>query len=183
MSFDCGEGILFKKVLLSGRNEQAMKFYEANEYQGKVNAIFTSLSSDLSKVLPHARIEHIGASSIPNSVSKGDIDVFVGVEQKDFEEALEKIKLLGFHEKNDTLRTNELCMLITDKYNYDVAVQLVANNSQFEDFIQFRDFMRQRPDLVDELNILKRKSEGMSPEKYREVKSKWVENIINQYLS
>jgi len=109
-------------------------FFEAKDYQPKVNKIFLDLKKSLLQLLPNVQIEHIGASSIPNAVSKGDLDVYVGVEEELFLQALEKIKSLGFTEKKDTLRTNELCMLITHKYNYDVAIQLVVKGSEFEDF-------------------------------------------------
>lgn len=159
-----------------------MIFYEASEYQEKVNTIYQDLYRDLLKILPMARIEHVGASSVENSVSKGDLDVFVGVEKKDFKEALEKIKTLNFYEKQGTLRTEDLCMLITEKYNYDVAVQLVTNNTEYDFFIKFRDFMRVRPDLVKKLNALKRKSEGLSPDDYRALKSQWIEKVFQKYL-
>jgi GrpB-like predicted nucleotidyltransferase (UPF0157 family) len=159
-----------------------MKFYEQSEYEEKVNSIFELLKRDLLENKISSRVEHIGASSISGSVSKGDLDVFVGVEKENFNHALEGIKELGFYEKEDTLRTDELCMLVTDKYNHDVAIQLVVNGSEFEYFISFRDFMRAHPKLVEELNQLKRDCAGLESDDYRSVKSKWVEKIIKQYI-
>ena len=63
-----------------------------------------------------------------------------------------------------------------------VAVQLVVNGSQFEDFITFRDLLRFNSKLLDEYNNLKRDSSGMSSEKYREKKSIWVENILKKHI-
>ena len=69
-------------------------------------------------------------------------------------------------------------MMVTDKYNYDVAIQIVVNGSEFEDFIKFRDFMMTRPDLVEELNVLKRSCSDFTPDEYRAKKSNWVEGIL-----
>lgn len=155
-----------------------MKFYEPAEYQERVEKLFERVKSDIFNSVAFSRFEHIGASSIKNSVSKGDLDIFVGVDRDRFNEAIAKLKEHGFYEKSNTLRTDELCMLITEKYNYDVALQVVVNGSEFEDFIVFRDFMLQRPDLVEELNQLKRTCRSLESEQYRKIKSEWVENII-----
>lgn len=72
-------------------------------------------------------------------------------------------------------------MMVTDKYNYDVAIQIVVNGSEFENFIKLRDLLNSRPDLVEELNVLKRNCRGFSPEKYRELKSNWVEKVLSKY--
>lgn len=157
-----------------------MKFYEANEYQDKVNSIFDELSEELKRVLPDARVEHIGSSAIEGAVSKGDLDVFVGVNQSDFVASLDKVKGLGFVEKMGTLRTDSLCMLVTDKFNHDVAIQLVANASEFEDFLRFKELMQSRPSLVLEYNELKRGSVHLTEDDYREKKSKWIEEVLSK---
>lgn len=158
-----------------------MKFYEADHYQPKANAIFVLLKNDLNQSLKVARIEHIGSSSIVGAISKGDLDVFVGVLAENFEKSLETIKRLGFIEKQGTLRTESLCMLVTDKYQHDVAIQLVVNGSQFEDFVRFRNILNQNPQLVIEYNILKQESEGMEPSSYRAKKSLFIERVLNSF--
>ncbi len=159
-----------------------MEFLGRETYQAKVNELFLTIKKDITHLLSNCRFEHIGGSSIKGAVSKGDLDIFVGVNQEQFESIIMDLKNVGFTEKQGTLRTNQLCMLVTDKYNHDVALQVVVNGSEFENFLKFRDLMNSRPELVSEMNMFKRQCHGFSPEKYREVKSKWVENIINQYL-
>lgn len=159
-----------------------MKFYESSEYQEKVGKLFDQVKREIYPMIPYVRFEHIGASSIKGSVSKGDLDIFIGVSNDMFQATLNTLLKAGFREKQDTLRTDELCMMITDKYNHDVALQVVVNGSEFEDFIMFRDFMITRPDLVEELNHLKRSSKGLDPDDYRQRKSEWVENIFKKYL-
>lgn len=161
--------------------KELMIFLEPEEYQEKVNSLFKRVKADLEKKLDINRLEHIGASSIKSSVSKGDLDIFLGVESEMLNSTIKNLTRIGFVEKKDTLRTDELCMMTIDRYNHDVAIQVVVNGSEFEDFIKFRDFMISRPDLVEELNTLKRSCEGFTLEEYREVKSAWVENIISKY--
>ncbi len=57
-----------------------MKFYPAEQYQAACNELFVRYERDIKTLIPNARVEHVGASSIPFAVSKGDLDIFVGVE-------------------------------------------------------------------------------------------------------
>ena len=155
-----------------------MKFLKPEFYQDKVNTIFKDLKKDLLDKIPYCRVEHVGSSAIPGTISKGDLDVFVGIDQDKFENALVQIKDLGFIEKQDTLRTQSLCMLITDKYNHDVAVQLVANHSEWEDFLLFRDLLRSNPILVEEYNQLKLECVDLNENDYRLKKSQWIESLL-----
>ncbi|RXJ71540.1 hypothetical protein CS022_20720 [Veronia nyctiphanis] len=155
-----------------------MKFLESKDYQKKCWQHFERYSSEIKSLIPDARVEHIGASSIPEAISKGDLDIFVGVEPEDLEQAVISLKALGFEEKIDTLRTPKLCMLESTIGN-DVALQVVANGSEFECFLAFRDSLRADASLVKQYNQLKRTCEGYSHDAYREKKSGFIENVLS----
>jgi GrpB-like predicted nucleotidyltransferase (UPF0157 family) len=65
----------------------------------------------------------------------------------------------------------------------DVAFQVVANDSEFEGFLHFRDKLREDPKLVDEYNHLKRSCEGFKQDKYRRRKSDFIEKIMKLHES
>ncbi|WP_299128889.1 GrpB family protein [uncultured Vibrio sp.] len=154
-----------------------MKFYPAEQYQTACHEMFARYERDIRKLIPNARVEHVGASSIPSAVSKGDLDIFVGVELGELEDAIERLTTLGFTEKLDTLRTPELCMLESTSGD-DVALQVVANGSEFECFLRFRDKLRTNPALVQQYNTLKMSCEGWPHEEYREKKSTFIEHVL-----
>ena len=156
-----------------------MKFYTAEEYLPKVLSIFEHVSRELKETLNNFELEHIGSSAIHGAISKGDLDILVKVSASSFEEALEKIKTLGFYEKQGTLRTACLCMLSTDRFNHDVAIQLIVKNSEFEMFVEFKDKLNQNPRLVDEYNLLKQNSIDLTPEDYRKKKSLFIDSVLN----
>ena len=155
-----------------------MEFAESLEFFSRNENIFISLKKELMPILPVARIEHIGSSSVKGAISKGDLDVFIGVHQSSFEMGVEKVKTIGFYEKDGTLKTESLRMMITDKYREDVAIQIVANGSEFECFIQFRDILRSSVELVEEYNRLKLECKGMSHDEYRDIKSSFIEGVL-----
>jgi GrpB-like predicted nucleotidyltransferase (UPF0157 family) len=154
-----------------------LKKYE--DYSERTNELFAKLSEDIRSILPQARIEHIGSSSIPGSLSKGDLDVFIGIDQSFFNQALSLIKSLGFYDKEGTFRSNELCMLVTDKFNYDVAIQLVSNGSEFEDFLKFRDILKMNKKLVEEYNEIKFLAQSSGENEYRQRKDIFISRVLN----
>ncbi|RYZ81955.1 MAG: GrpB family protein [Proteobacteria bacterium] len=144
----------------------------------QVPKIYEILSVELSTLLPHAKIDHIGSTSIAGALTKGDLDILVRVQKSDFETTLLEIKEIGFTEKFGTLRTPSLCMLVTEKYDWDVAIQLVEAGSQFEDFLKFRDRLNADPALVNEYNQLKLSASGADPVEYRAKKSTFIERVL-----
>ncbi|WP_345848835.1 GrpB family protein [Shewanella algae] len=85
------------------------------------------------KYTTSSKVEHIGSSSIPMAISKGDLDIFIGVDAIEFERSIELLKKIGFREVIDTLRTSELCMLESVRGD-NVALQVVVNGSIYEFF-------------------------------------------------
>ncbi|EHN67977.1 GrpB family protein [Aliivibrio fischeri] len=154
-----------------------MKFFKSDEYQTKCLEQYEYYRSEVLKLLPTARVEHIGASSIPGLISKGDLDIFIGVEVSEISNSILTLEQLGFEEKLNTLRTNELCMM--ESLSSDVSFQIVSNGSEFESFLHFRDKLRAAPELVSEYNELKRRCTGFSQTDYRKVKSKFITRVLD----
>jgi GrpB-like predicted nucleotidyltransferase (UPF0157 family) len=156
-----------------------MKLQKYDDYSKLTDEIFSILSKEIKLVLPQARVEHIGSSSIAGSISKGDLDVFVGIDHSEFNHALLLIKSLGFYEKEGTFRSSELCMLVTDKFNYDVAIQLVSNDSEFEDFLKFKEILKMNKKLVEEYNEIKTQAQFLDSDEYRKRKDIFITRILN----
>lgn len=156
---------------------KVMKFFISEQYQPACHKCFNLYQNKIKQLLPNARVEHIGASSIPHAISKGDLDIFVGVEADDLEGAVKVLKSLGFDEKLDTLRTDSLCML-ESLGEQDVALQVVANGTEFECFLTFRDQLRANPDLVQHYNNLKLSCVSLADDDYRIRKSLFIEQIL-----
>ena len=157
-----------------------MKFLEPEAYQPLARELFHQLSAVIRNALPASRIEHIGSSSIEGAVSKGDLDIFVGVEQEEFEAAIAAINSLGFGIKTGSFRNETLCPFESDAYPLPVGLQLVANRSEFECFLTFRDRMNADADLRSEYNQLKQRAGDLSDDEYRRVKSQFIENVLNR---
>ncbi|MBJ8433257.1 MULTISPECIES: GrpB family protein [Acinetobacter] len=155
-----------------------MIFLEPEQYQERCAQLFNSYQKDISTLLPFAKIEHIGSSAIPNAISKGDLDIYIEVMPEQFEFAIEQLKTLNFIEKQNTLRTHELCML-ESLNNDDVAFQIVVSGSIFTFFLAFKNKLINSPTLVNEYNELKLQCSHLDPDQYRTIKSDFINRVLN----
>ena len=60
---------------LGGSFGGAMKFLLPDEYQPAATHLFERVAEEVSRRVPDARIEHVGASAVPGAFSKGDLDI------------------------------------------------------------------------------------------------------------
>ncbi|MFA3082967.1 MULTISPECIES: GrpB family protein [Acinetobacter] len=155
-----------------------MIFLEPEQYQQRCTQLFNSYQKEISTLLPFAKIEHIGSSAIPNAISKGDLDIYVEVKSDQFEFAIEQLKTLNFIEKQNTLRTHELCML-ESLNDDDVAFQIVVSGSIFTFFLAFKNKLIESPTLVNEYNQLKLQCSHLDPDQYRTIKSDFINRVLN----
>jgi GrpB-like predicted nucleotidyltransferase (UPF0157 family) len=155
-----------------------MKIYPPENYQPYAQKVFHEVQAALQPLLPSAKIEHIGSSSIPGAASKGDIDICVAVSAFEFDTALAKLKALGYAIKADTLRTSQLCMLESPRTDISLAIQLIEKDSPFEFFLKFRDALIDNPDLVAQYNALKRQFVDQGDEIYRDEKAKFIKAVL-----
>ena len=155
-----------------------MIFLESEQYQQKCIQLFNSYKKDISTLLPFAKVEHIGSSAIPHAISKGDLDIYIEVMPEQFEFAINQLKTLNFIEKQNTLRTQELCML-ESLNNDDVAFQVVVADSVFTFFLTFRNKLIDSPLLVHEYNQLKLQCSHLDPDQYRAIKSDFINRVLN----
>lgn len=154
-----------------------MVFLEPEQYQQRCAQLFNSYHKDISSLLPFAQIEHIGSSAIPNAISKGDLDIYIEVKPEHFEFAIAQLKTLNFIEKQNTLRTHELCML-ESLNNDDVAFQIVVTDSVFTFFLTFRNKLIDSPLLVNEYNQLKLECSHLDHDQYRTIKAGFINRVL-----
>jgi GrpB-like predicted nucleotidyltransferase (UPF0157 family) len=156
-----------------------MKFLAPGVYQPVAWLTYHQIREQILTVLPSARIEHIGSSSMEGTVSKGDLDVFVSVSKKSFEHAIAVLQSLRFTIKENTLRTDELCPFESFEYPLEVGLQLVAAGSSFENFLHFRDRIKSDDELRNRYNQMKFDATGLAPDDYRKIKSRFIESVLS----
>ncbi|HJZ37763.1 MAG TPA: GrpB family protein [Solirubrobacterales bacterium] len=64
---------------------ESIPLIREEEIRGRVAAIFGRRRAELDGMLPGARIEHVGSTAVPGSLTKGDLDICVIVAGEEFE--------------------------------------------------------------------------------------------------
>lgn len=151
-----------------------ISYEETHSLAGKV---YLYLEEEPLKLFPFADIQHIGSTSIPGSLSKGDIDINVRIKPENFKEVVSKLKEL--YEVNQPENWTGNFASFKDDKNYDlpVGIQLTIIDSPDDFFVEQRDRLIQNKKLLDELNKLKQQYEGKTMEEYRKVKSEFFEKL------
>lgn len=154
-----------------------VNFKPSEDFRISAEKLFKQEKSRILGSLPKADVQHIGASSIPGTITKGDLDINVRVAREDFKKAVELLKKL--YEINQPENwSGDFASFKKDGYfDIDLGVQLVVIYSKSDDFVKIRNLLRDRSDLVEKYNEMKIKFEGKSMEEYRKEKAEFFENL------
>lgn len=129
------------------------------------------------RVLPEADIQHVGSTAIPNSLTKGDLDIQVRVKVQHFPKAVEELSNL-YDTNEGSVKTGDFRAFEDNSETPSLGVQLTVIGSEFDFFWKFRDVLIMNDDYRVEYDILKRKFGGRDMEEYRDAKDVFFEKIM-----
>lgn len=158
-----------------------MEFIAPHIYQPQLTLLFKNYKQQILSLIPHATVEHIGSSAISNAYSKGDLDILVSVSSQHFESSIEKLKILNFIEQQNTFCSHQLCMLVSKKKNEDIAFQVMTDDSPYLCFLTFTNILNKHQHLVFQYNKLKLLCKHLKEDEYREIKSRFIMQVLHQY--
>lgn len=73
-----------------------MKKYIFRKYSKISPKLYRKKKIKIKKILPKARIEHIGSTAVPKLGGKGIIDILIGVAKKNILKTKKKLQILGY---------------------------------------------------------------------------------------
>lgn len=129
------------------------------------------------RMLPEADIQHVGSTAIPNSLTKGDLDIQVRVKVQHFPKAVEELSNL-YDTNEGSVKTGDFRAFEDNSETPSLGVQLTVIGSEFDFFWKFRDVLIMNDDYRVEYDILKRKFGGRDMEEYRDAKDVFFEKIM-----
>ncbi|AVT76943.1 hypothetical protein RPPS3_28800 [Rhodopseudomonas palustris] len=140
--------------------------------------LFAAVQQQLVAVLPKTcELLHIGATSVPGCLTKGDLDIVVRVERKDFQ-ATEAALAARYARNSGSVRTNEFAAFEDDASTPHLGIQLTVKGGAFDVFHRFADALRADPALVRRYNELKLAYDGQPMDRYRGAKDAFVTDAL-----
>lgn len=151
-------------------------FLIRNVEPDKIEAAYAQIEAELRGLLPDGvAIHHIGSTSIPGSLTKGDLDVCVRVTTHAFR-TCEEILASHYPRNTASVRTESFSSFGDDT----VGIQLVVAGSELDGFLDFRDALEANPALIAAYNALKQSWHGKDMTPYREAKAAFIEKVLTQ---
>ena len=147
--------------------------YKFIPYDSVYPGLFEKEKVFLKKILSNKIIvEHFGSTAVPGLGGKGVIDIYLLVEKELMKIASKILCDHGYEYKKNTGDENRWFHQINKKhgdksYHYHIHLSFFGNKN-FEDCIDFRDYLRTNPEAVKKYSQIKQKA------------SKNIESIIDK---
>ena len=160
-----------------------VRIIDPSDVLSDVEKVFSEEKIKILLLLPTADVEHIGGTSIPGLLTKGDLDINVRVEAGEYGAAVEVLKSMYDINQSENWADGDYASFKSDKLKVDFGVQLTVKGAPHDFFLKFRDILRANPALVGELNALKQSFEGKPMDDYRKAKGEFIEKVLAQQAS
>jgi len=150
-------------------------FDDVNAHREKAERLFAVVEERVRQVVPEAVVEHVGSTSLPDGLTKGDLDVQVRVEAGVYEHA--RGELAAVYAPNPGGFTEEGCSFKDDATDPPLGVHLTIIGGKSDIQHRQRDVLRARPDLRADYDALKRTFQGGDMDEYRNAKDVFFNRV------
>jgi GrpB-like predicted nucleotidyltransferase (UPF0157 family) len=152
-----------------------IRLVREEEIRERVAAIFARHQAGLEAMLPGARVEHVGSTAVPGSLTKGDLDVCVIVGGWEFERASRVLAAHFAIHQPENWSATLASFTAPSEDGVDVGVQLVpAGSSDERAFVGWRDRLLADPELRARYDELKRHHQADGIDAYRAAKGRLI---------
>jgi GrpB-like predicted nucleotidyltransferase (UPF0157 family) len=159
----------------------SIRIRREEELRVAVAAAFETHRARISALLPDAEIEHVGSTSIPGALTKGDLDLLVRVEVTEFEMAVQAVRAMYAVHQPENWTPTYASFVDPAASDLPVGVQVAVRGSADDRlFGPFREAMIADPALLAAYNRLKLDLDGEDYEHYTEAKGAFVEEVLGR---
>ena len=144
-----------------------------------VQRIFLSHKKILEGLLVknYISISHVGGTSIPGALTKGDVDIQIRASHKNITH-IQKVMGVNYVVKNPEIWTDSFCVYkCEDVLPVDIIV--VVENTEYDTHLKAREILMENPLLLQEYNDLKITLLKTDVELYRKKKYEFFKRITN----
>ena len=156
----------------------AIELTKASTLTAQVDAILAIIRPRISALLPDADIEHIGATAIPEAITKGDLDIMVRVASKDFAVAIGRLKTIFPIKQPENWNDSFASFGDDHAYPLPLGIQLVVKDSESDFFVFIREYLTQTPTALQRYNELKQLNASLGSEAYWQAKNQFFSEVL-----
>jgi GrpB-like predicted nucleotidyltransferase (UPF0157 family) len=157
-------------------------FAPTQSYLQTVQALFEQHRNKILNLVPTAHVEHVGATSVPGLLTKGDLDLQVSVSRQDFERAVVILQTEYSNHQLENWTKSFASFNFEGDSKIPVGVQLAIEDSESDIFVKSRDLLLARPEKVAELNRLKQSHADGDMNTYIEHKGEFFTMLLEDKI-
>jgi len=150
----------------------------SGQYQDAAVMAYEDTELLLSAILPDARVEHVGASSVPGACSRGGVDICVAVPPGAFDEALGVLCEAGYLQRSLDDGSERRALLTAPYANVPLTLRLVESGSVHESLMHFRDALRADPALLARYNAVRLAAAAHGAAAYAAAKAAFMAEVL-----
>lgn len=135
--------------------------------------LYKEIESRVCEALPHVEVRHVGSTAIYGSLTKGDLDVLVRVEQGRFREA-DQVLARMFSRNEGSDKTESFSAFTDSSVSPELGVQLVARGTEHDKFTEWLERLESDVELRASYDDLKAEYHGKDMNDYRAAKDEFI---------
>lgn len=156
---------------------EMVRFFECSKFHTNAQQLFLEQKAIIEALIPTADVQHVGSTSVPNSLTKGDLDIQVRVKSEDYLYAVDTLSKL-YSLNNGSISTDSFKAFKGDLTDPPLGVQLTVVDTEFDFFWKFRDVLLINDKYRAKYDALKTNYDGKAMDDYREAKNTFFEWIM-----
>ena len=146
-----------------------------------INRTYRRIARRVRELVPFAGVHHIGSTTLPTALTKGDLDLLVRVRSRDdFVKARTILRRHFRRNKPSTSNAYFTSFLLGRHEGFDVGMQLTVKGSKTDTFLRFNRLLRDDPRLISEYNRVKRAWSGGRQPAYRRAKAEFIGKVLGK---
>jgi GrpB-like predicted nucleotidyltransferase (UPF0157 family)/N-acetylglutamate synthase-like GNAT family acetyltransferase len=141
-----------------------------------IDAVLAELRRELAVLAPGVVVEHIGATSMPDGFTKGDVDVNLRVDRERFDHVVAALST-RFDVAQPQNWTGTFASFSYTRGGVPVGIQVTAEGSDDDFLVALRDRMRADPEVRHQYDAIKRANAGAGRDAYWRAKDDFLRRV------
>ena len=156
-----------------------MKLTPVDDMAVKIGSALQSALGRLREVLPDAEIHHVGATSLPGAITKGDVDLVVRVDRANFGAVIALLCTRYSRKQVENWSSTFGSFGDDDGYALPLGIQVVVRDAEEDIFLPQRDYLLAHRDVLDKYNRIKSEHAGDAGNGYWQAKNAFFSELMN----
>jgi GrpB-like predicted nucleotidyltransferase (UPF0157 family) len=144
-----------------------------------IDAVLTDLRRELAVVAPGVEVEHIGATSMPDGLTKGDVDVNLRVDRERFDHVVAALST-RFDIAQPQNWSGTYASFSDTRRGVPLGIQVTVEGSVDDFLVALRDLMRADADVRRQYDEVKRANAGAGRDAYWRAKDDFLRRLRNR---